>query len=238
LRWLGDRIRRHRQALGGTGYRLNAGRQAVLALAWMQKNSTFAELADDFGVGLTTAWRYAHQVLCLLAPFAPALATVVRRTDANRFMIVDGTCIGIDRVADRRYWCGRHHRYEVNIQALISPDGDPVWTSPGLPGLTHDLTAVRTHGVLAALAEARVLTLGDKGYQGAGYPVRTPYKGKDLPVAYREANQGFNRLRAPGERGFAQLKGWKVLRRYRGCPTKVGDLVRAVLVLHQRENPR
>lgn len=43
---------------------------------------------------------------------------------------------------------------------------------------------------------------------------------------------------APSERAFAQLKGWKALRQYRGCPTKDGDLVRAVLVLHRRENLR
>ena len=59
---------------------------------------------------------------------------------------------------------------------LISPEGDPVWTSSGLPGVTDDLTAARTHGLLAALAEADVLTLGDKGYQGARQPVHTPYK--------------------------------------------------------------
>ena len=83
-----------------------------------------------------------------------------------------------------------------------------------------------------------MLTLGDKGYQGAGQPVHTPYQGKNLPPAYQEANKAFNRLRAPGERAFAQLKGWKVLRHYRGCPTTVGDLVRAVLVLHQPETYR
>src|SRR5687768_5502477 len=79
LRWLGDRIRRHRHALGGTGHRLSAGRQAVLALAWLRTNHTFAELAGDFGVGLATAWRYAHQVLRLPASPAPALATALTR---------------------------------------------------------------------------------------------------------------------------------------------------------------
>src|SRR5688572_17997265 len=49
----------------------------------------------------------------------------------------DGTCIRIDRVADRRYWSGKHRCYEVNVQAIISPEGDPIWTSPGLPGVTH-----------------------------------------------------------------------------------------------------
>ena len=214
------------------------GRQGLLVLVWFRKNHTFAELAGGFNVGLTTAWRYVQQVLSLLAPLAASLPHALAAADRNRFIVLDGTCIGIDRVADRRYWCGQHRRYEVNIQALISPEGDPVWTSSGLPGVTYDLTAARTHGLLAALAEADVLTLGDKGYQGAGQPVHTPYKGKNLPPAYQEANKAFNRLRAPGERAFAQLKGWKVLRHYRGCPTTVGDLVRAVLVLHQRETYR
>jgi hypothetical protein len=136
-------------------------------------------------------------------------------------------------VAGRSYGCGKHRRYEVKIAALITPEGEALWTSPGLPGVTHDLTVARTHGICGALAAAGILTLGDKGYQGADQPIHSPYKGKTLPASYADANKALNRLRAPGECAFAQLKTWKILYRYRGCPTRVGDIVTAVLLLNK-----
>src|SRR5574341_327679 len=132
LRFVRDLIIRDRRRCGGSWYRMPPGRQGLLVLVWFRKNHTFAELAGGFNVGLTTAWRYVQQVLSLLAPLAASLPNALAAADRNRFIVLDGTCIGIDRVADRRYWCGQHRRDEVNIQALISPEGDPVWTSPGL----------------------------------------------------------------------------------------------------------
>ena len=234
LRVVRDLISADRRRRGGKNYRLSAGRQAILTLVHLRKNETFTQLAAAFAISTSTAWRYVHHVVRLLTQqgrrcLHKALATA----DTPSHLIIDGTCIPIDRVADRSYWCGKHRRYEVNIAALIHPDGEAIWTSPGLPGITHDLTAARAHGMLDILAEHDVLTLGDKGYQGAGWAIHTPYKGKNLSEVQREANRALNRLRAPGERAFAQLKTWKILRRYRGCPTRVGDIVTAVWLLDQ-----
>lgn len=49
--------------------------------------------------------------------------------------------------------------------------------SPALPGSTHDLTAVRRHGIIDALTEADVKCWADKAYRGAGRPVRVPFRG-------------------------------------------------------------
>ncbi|MGH3343905.1 MAG: transposase family protein [Carbonactinosporaceae bacterium] len=136
----------------------------MLVLAWLAKNETF-QLAADFDVGVATAWRYCHQALDLLAPYHPDLAAAVRVLTRHGHTILDGTCIGIDRAADLRYYCGKHRRYDVTIQALISPAGRAVWTSPALPGLTHDLTAARAHHIIDTLAAARLATLADKGYR-------------------------------------------------------------------------
>jgi DDE superfamily endonuclease len=87
-------------------------------------------------------------------------------------------------------------------------------------------------GIIDACRQARLLVLGDKGSPGAGGTVLTPYKGRGLPPAYVQANKAFNTLRAPGERAFAQLKTWKVLWHYRGCPTRVSDLVTTVCFLN------
>jgi hypothetical protein len=37
----------------------------------------------------------------------------------------------------------------------------------------HDLAAARLHGLIDALTSSRVMTLADKGYQGAGGTIRT-----------------------------------------------------------------
>ena len=71
-------IRRHRAAIGSPWRKLNAGRQALLVLAYLRKGETFAELAAGFGVGTTTAWRYVNETVELLAARAPKLRTAVR----------------------------------------------------------------------------------------------------------------------------------------------------------------
>jgi hypothetical protein len=104
--------------------------------------------------------------------------------------------------------------------------------SAALPGSTHDLTAARTHGLIEALTAAPLPTLADKAYQGAGSPIRTPFKGRDLPENMRAVNRSHNQMRAVGERAPATLKNWRVLRRYRGCPTRITNLAAAILALH------
>ncbi len=55
----------------------------------------------------------------------------------------------------------------MNVQVIAGPDGTVLWTSWALPGSTHDLTAARIWGILRELDAAGILTLADKGYQGA-----------------------------------------------------------------------
>jgi hypothetical protein len=75
-------IRRHLTAIGSRWRKLNPGPEALLVLAYLRKGETFAELAAGFGLGRTTAWRYADEVVALLAPRAPKLRAAVR--DAKR----------------------------------------------------------------------------------------------------------------------------------------------------------
>src|SRR5690606_4155614 len=77
--------------------------------------------------------------------------------------------------------------------------------------------------------------LADKGYQGAGAPLITPYKGKGKPESQKDANRAHARLRGPGERAIAQLKTWRILRKLRCCPHKAGRLAKAIHVLQDRE---
>jgi hypothetical protein len=58
--------------------------------------------------------------------------------------VIDGTLIPIDRVAaGRPFYSGKHRRHGMNLQVIVSPDGEIVWESGPLPGAVHDLTAAR-----------------------------------------------------------------------------------------------
>jgi hypothetical protein len=85
---------------------------------------------------------------------------------------------------------------------------------------------------LRELERAGILTLADKGYQGAeASVVVTPYKGKNKPDSQKTANRLHAKLRAPGERANAQLKSWRLLHKLRCSPDKTGHLVKAIAVL-------
>lgn len=120
----------------------------------------------------------------------------------------------------------------MNVQVIAGPDGTILWTSGALPGKTHDLTAARVWGILRELEKAGILTLADKGCQGAeATVVITPYKGKNKPESQKQANRSHAKLRGPGERANAQLKSWRILRKLRCSPSKAGHLVKAIAVL-------
>ena len=178
-----------------------------------------------------------NETVALLAARAPKLRKAVRdaREAGYAYVVLDGTLIPIDRVdADRPFYSGKHRRHGMNLQVIASPDGDILWVSGALPGSVHDKKAEWIWGVLAELEAAGLVTLADKGYQGAKN-ARTPYKGKNKPESQKEANRAHARLRSPGERANAQLKTWRILRKLRCCPWRAGQLAKAIHVLQVRE---
>jgi hypothetical protein len=230
-------IRRHRAAIGSPWRKLNPARQALLVLAYLRKGDTFAELAAGFSVGTATAWRYVSETVDLLAARAPKLRTAIRdaRKAGYAYVVVDGTLIPVDRVAADRPSCsGKHKRHGMNLQVIASPTGDIVWVSGPLPGAVHDMKAQWIWGVLAELEAAGLVVLADKGYQGSAY-AKIPYKGRNKPESQKQANKAHAKLRAPGERANAQLKGWHILRKLRCCPWRAGQLAKAIHVLQIRE---
>ncbi len=147
-------------------------------------------------------------------------------------MILDGTLIPTDRVAaDEPYYSQKHRRHRMNVQVIARPDGTPLWFSRALPGRTHDLTASRAHGVIQACVTRQVLVLAGRAYRGANGTVRTPYYGRDLPEKYAQFNRDHARLRAPGERAFARLKQWSILRKARCSTNRIGQTVATVHAL-------
>ncbi|MER7485042.1 transposase family protein [Streptomyces sp. NPDC126497] len=209
LRFLAARLREHRRALGTRWRRLNAGRQALLTLAHLRNGQPYAQLAAGFGIGTTTAYRYITEAVNLLA----ALTEAVRAASAKAYVILSGTLLPIDRIAD--------------------PKGRLMWVSPALAGAVHDVRAAREHSIIEALAEAGITCWADKGYQGAGGTVRLPYRGRwgSLSTGQQAVNRSHAKIRALVEQAIATLKSWRLLRKLRCSTTRITSLVQAVLVL-------
>jgi hypothetical protein len=166
------RTRKGRRALGSY-------RHAVLALRWFLDGTRVAQLATDNRLGLSTAYRYLHEAIDVLAATAPSLhgALLAARTAGHSHVHIDGTLIHTDRSkaagpsAGVDLWCsGKHHEHGGNVQVVTAPDGWPLWTSPVRPGREHDTTCARTHdGLLDALTDwtdPEHTVLADLGYEG------------------------------------------------------------------------
>ena len=161
------------------------------------------------------------------------------KKDGLAYLVLDGTLIPIDRVkADGPFYSGKHRKHGVNLQVIAGPDGRLVWVSGPLPGSTHDLNAARIWGIIRELAKTGLIVLADKGYQGAGPHILTPYKGKNKPEPKKQANRSHARLRGPGERANAQLKTAQDVEDPHETtllPHRAGHLAKAIHVLHERE---
>ncbi len=230
ISWL---IYARRRELNSPWRKLSCFKQALLTLAHLRKNETFAQVGAGFGVSEATAWRYVDETVEVLAAWAPGLHEALVSLGEDDFVIVDGTLITIDRIAaDEPYYSMKHRRHGMNVQVIARPDGTPLWFSRATPGRTHDLTAARAHGIVQACLTRQILVLADRAYQGAGATVRTPYYGhRDLPEHYQQYNRDHARLRAPGEHAFARLKSWRVLRRARCSIRRISRTVQAIHTL-------
>ncbi|TDV53646.1 DDE superfamily endonuclease [Actinophytocola oryzae] len=182
-----------------------------------------------------------HEAVELLAARAPKLRAVLRKPkrEGMAYVIIDGTLIPTDRIAeDRPFYSGKHRLHWMNLQVIASPDGTILWVSGEVPGSTHDTAAARIWQILTAPRDAGLIALSDKGYHGydeTGQHVITPYKGRNKPESQKDANRAHARLRGPGGRANAQLKSWRILRKLRCCPRRAGQLAKAIHVLQDHE---
>ena len=246
LQLLAEALRRRRQELRTRWRRLDAGRQALLVLAYLRKGEAYADLACGFAIGVATVYRYLREGLALLAALAPTLEQAIEVARGKAYVILDGSLLRIDRVAmasggDRPFYSGKHKVHGVNVQVIADPAGRLIWVSPALPGARHDIAAAREHGLIDALTGAELRVLADRGYQGAGPAVTVPQRRRRLdpgtgtyrPLSQnqKDVNTAHARLRGPGERANAQLKSWRVLRKIRASPSQATTLVNAVQTL-------
>ena len=229
--------------------------QAVLGLRWFRDRTAPDALARDHDISRATAYRYLDEVIAVLAGQAPDLSQALERASEEGLphMILDGTVIPADRCRQKTlsvrgepidlWYSGKAHAHGGNIQAVVAPDGFPLWVSEVEPGSVHDITAARIHALpaLYRAAATGLPALADPGYDGAGIgihiPARQPADGRDLDINTRTRNALLRSLRCLGERGFALLTGrWRTLQHITASPGKIGDIARAALVLTHFEH--
>lgn len=239
-----------------TGTRaLGTYKQAVLVLRWFLDDTRMAALASDNGIAVSTAYDYRDEGIAVLAARRPSLhgALLAAKAAGHSHVIVDGTLIHTDRIRTPGptpgvdlWWSGKHHHHGGNIQVVTAPDGWPLWTSTVRPGREHDTSAARADPDLLARITDWVsdgaLALADLGYEGEPDTFTIPFKkpkNGHLSIGQQSYNAIHSALRCLGERANSLLKTtYKALRRYRGCPWRLGDIAAAALVLLHHEHNR
>jgi hypothetical protein len=172
--------------------------QAILVLRWFCDATRVVQLATDNQLSLSTAYRYLHEGIDVLAAVAPGLhgALLAARAAGHTHVQLDGTLVRTDRskaigptVRDGRtvdlWWSGKHHHHGGNVQVVTAPDGWPLWVSPVRPGREHDTTCARAHSglfdALDAWTDPEHAVLADLGYEGEAARVTCPIKKPTKP---------------------------------------------------------
>ena len=90
---------RRRRGTRGRRRALGCYRQAVLVLRWFVDGTRLAQLAANNRIGRSTAYRYLHEGIDVLADRAPGLrgALLAARAAGHAHVTVDGTLIRTDR---------------------------------------------------------------------------------------------------------------------------------------------
>jgi len=235
--------------------KLTPYQQAVVGLRWFRDRTRIEALGRDHGISRATAYRYIAEVIDVLAGRAPELPAALERAmaDGAAYVILDGKVFGTDRCLEKAisvkgeeidsWYSGKAHHHGGNVQAVMRPDGLPLWVSPAEPGSVHDITAARQHA-FPALYRAAALgmpTLADGGCEGAGIgikiPVKQPPDGREPDIQTRTANMLQRSARCLGERGFALLtQRWAALQHITASPSRITAITRAALILTQFEH--
>jgi hypothetical protein len=137
--------------------------QALLVLVWFRKAEDKTLLGAGFGVCRATAYRYVDEGVAVRCAQAPQLHDAPHRVadEGCSPVILDGkpfdrdrlteTTLSVNRETIDAWYPGKHRDFGANSQAVMRPDGPPIWTSGAMPGHLHDLTGAQQHGVTAAL---------------------------------------------------------------------------------------
>lgn len=194
----------------------------------------------------------AHEYINLPEPAEmAALTSPLTMSDGQQksvILYVDGFIIKIQRPdhAGDAYFCGRPGKScdGLNIQYVVDKQGRVRHIIAGVPGASHDKTALEwSHRFQEFLGELPLnyLVLGDPAYRGLHQQLAITLTGRNLNPAQVQYNNNATRLRQIVERtiGASQLK-WRIQQlKENRLPAKCGVLLAsqcavAAAVLHNR----
>ncbi|MGW3942559.1 transposase family protein [Streptomyces phaeochromogenes] len=213
LNWLASLVRGHLKKIGSRWRALPAGKIAALVLAVLRCDQRPGDLAGGNGIHRTTVTRWVREVVGLLAARAPRLGRTLKRITrtGGGVVLLDGSLIRTRRrtgTVNRKSYSGKHKHHGLLVIVLTDGKGRLLWVSAARPVRTSEITGYKA-------VRNRPLTRGQK-----------------------LSNRALAAVRASVEHGFAHLKNWRVLGKVRTDPKWATALVRALLVLTNREVSR
>jgi hypothetical protein len=253
LNYLADLMRGHLKKIGSRWRALPAGKIAGIVLAVLRCDQRPGDLAGGNQIHRTTVTRWVREVVGLLAARAPRLDRALKKITrkGGGVLLLDGTLIRTRRRTgkeNRKNYSGKHKCHGLLVIALTDDRGRLLWVSAARPGRTSEITACRHDQLAAGLRAAGLGAIADLGFVGldgsgpdADPAVITGYKAaqsRPLTRGQKLSNKALAAVRAPVEHGFAHLKNWRVLGKVRTDPKWATTLVRALLVLTNREVSR
>jgi hypothetical protein len=179
---------------------------------------TFGELGEDFGIGKTTAWEYAHDLTAFLADTIGCTTENLKDQSMSKIVLIDGTLVPTFNWRHRRdLYSGKHKRYGTNVQVLADIHGRIDGVAGPFPGSWHDKHCYDEAG-LADIAAASGGGVGDSGYQGTDLVIPIKRKpGQELTEDEKQFNSSVASIRVGVEHAIAHLKNWRIMAsRYRG----------------------
>jgi hypothetical protein len=253
LNYLAGLIRSHLKKIRSRWRALPAGKIAGIVLAVLRCDQRPGDLAGGNGIHRTTVTRWVREVVALLAARAPRLDRACKKIarTGGGIVLLDGSLIRTRRRTgseNRRNYSGKSKCHGLLVIALTDERGRLLWVSAVRPGRTSEIVACRQDKLTAHLRAAGLGAIADLGFVGlddsgpdADPAVITGYKAarnRPLTRGQKLSNTALAAVRAPVEHGFAHLKNWRVLGKLRTDPKWATALVRALLVLTNREVSR
>jgi hypothetical protein len=253
LNYLAGLIRGHLKKIRSRWRALPAGKIAGIVLAVLRCDQRPGDLAGGNGIHRTTVTRWVREVVGLLAARAQRLDRACKKIarTGGGIVLLDGSLIRTRRRTgseNRRNYSGKSKCHGLLAIALTDERGRLIWVSAVRPGRTSEITACRHDKLTAHLRAAGLGAIADLGFVGlddsgpdADPAVITGYKAarnRPLTRGQKLSNTALAAVRAPVEHGFAHLKNWRVLGKLRTDPKWATALVRALLVLTNREVSR
>nr|WP_326828409.1 transposase family protein [Parafrankia elaeagni] len=184
-----------------------------LALCRLRRNATYQELAEDFGIGISTAWTYHQIMVTFLSDALGTTTEALSRQVKGLVCLIDGTLIPTFAWHHRDdLLSGKHRRHGVNVQLAVDLHGRLLGASRAFPGSWHDVHCFREAGWTRVVHRSGGC-LTDLGYEGEP-TLHTPLKkkpGTPLPGWQKQLNTAFASVRVAAEWGVAHTKNWRIL---------------------------